>query len=139
LGTLEFERGWFAYVGSARGPGGVKARVGRHLSKEKRAKWHIDHLTRWASVAEVWICEGKATLEHEFAKILAEMAGKGRGISGFGSSDCNCKTHLFRFGAVPDIDEFRRRARKADASPVERHEANSKWKDEEGRGSPCNE
>ena len=49
------EPGIYAYAGSARGPGGIAARVGRHLSAEKTVRWHIDHLTTvadavWASV-----------------------------------------------------------------------------------------
>ena len=31
LGTFAFQAGWYVYVGSAFGPGGLAARVGRHL------------------------------------------------------------------------------------------------------------
>ena len=49
------EPGTYVYAGSARGPGGIRARVGRHLRKEKAVRWHVDHLTTgrqavWASV-----------------------------------------------------------------------------------------
>ena len=31
LGKIEIEPGYYVYIGSAFGPGGIKARVGRHL------------------------------------------------------------------------------------------------------------
>ncbi len=37
--------GNYVYCGSARGPGGLAARVGRHLRQDKRPHWHVDHLT----------------------------------------------------------------------------------------------
>ncbi|MGC8983392.1 MAG: GIY-YIG nuclease family protein [Desulfurococcaceae archaeon] len=37
--------GVYFYIGSAKGPGGAWARVIRHLSKVKRARWHVDYLT----------------------------------------------------------------------------------------------
>ena len=36
--------GFYLYVGSAFGPGGVRARVSRHYRKTKQHHWHIDYL-----------------------------------------------------------------------------------------------
>jgi len=36
LGAVDFAPGWYVYVGSALGPGGLAARVNRHLSRSKR-------------------------------------------------------------------------------------------------------
>ena len=46
LGAIALSPGTYAYTGSALGPGGLRARVGRHLRAEKRPHWHIDALTR---------------------------------------------------------------------------------------------
>ena len=44
LGRFHFPAGWYAYVGSARGPGGLAARISRHLRSPKPSRWHVDHL-----------------------------------------------------------------------------------------------
>lgn len=96
LGTLAFD-GWYVYVGSAQGPGGLK-RVDRHLAyggrREAPVRWHIDALLgrgalRWAVMA--------VTSEPQEC-MLAEALGRALSpaFKGFGSSDCSCSTHLFR-------------------------------------------
>ena len=37
--------GLYVYCGSARGPGGLAARLARHMRRDKRAHWHVDQLT----------------------------------------------------------------------------------------------
>ncbi|MDT7867032.1 MAG: DUF123 domain-containing protein [Acidianus sp.] len=39
------ERGYLIYVGSAGGPGGIRARVSRHLRGPQRVWWHIDSVS----------------------------------------------------------------------------------------------
>lgn len=46
-GLIAFNAGFYLYVGSAFGPGVIKARVGRHCLRRKTARWHIDYLTAW--------------------------------------------------------------------------------------------
>ena len=41
--------GWYVYAGSARGPGGLAARLKRHFRKQKSLQWHVDHLTPHAA------------------------------------------------------------------------------------------
>ena len=41
FGTFEFPAGYYVYTGSAKR--NLEARIQRHLSKEKRLKWHIDY------------------------------------------------------------------------------------------------
>jgi Uri superfamily endonuclease len=36
--------GFYFYIGSAHGPGGLRSRLLRHLREEKRRFWHIDYL-----------------------------------------------------------------------------------------------
>jgi len=90
------EPGTYAYAGSARGPGGIRARVGRHLRKEKTIRWHIDHLTsgRQTVWAGVYPDADECTL---IARLMAGGAFE-TPLSGFGSSDCrSCAAHLLRF------------------------------------------
>ncbi|RLF60544.1 MAG: GIY-YIG nuclease family protein, partial [Thermoplasmata archaeon] len=42
LGRILFNKGYYAYVGS--GLNNLEKRVGRHLRKNKKKKWHIDYL-----------------------------------------------------------------------------------------------
>jgi Uri superfamily endonuclease len=51
---LEFAPGFYAYTGSAFGPGGLRARIGRHLSSTPVIHWHIDYLQQKTAVVEVW-------------------------------------------------------------------------------------
>jgi len=38
LGALDVQPGFYVYVGSARGPGGLKARIARHTRSEKKVR-----------------------------------------------------------------------------------------------------
>ncbi len=43
-GLLETCPGTYLYVGSAFGPGGLRARISRHAKTKKAKHWHIDYL-----------------------------------------------------------------------------------------------
>jgi len=90
LGVLRFEPGLYAYVGSA--SRGVIPRLRRHMSREKRLRWHIDYLT--AGGAEPL---GAAVLvgasEQEVAE---EVVNAGDPVPGFGASDSKLGSHLAR-------------------------------------------
>jgi len=94
LGALTVDSGVYCYVGSAMN--GLDQRIGRHLSDEKIIRWHIDRLTVSADEKEAYTSEKK---ECELAKI-AEAAGGVPMFNGFGSSDCKCRTHLFRISGT---------------------------------------
>ena len=103
FGKLTLAAGQYAYVGSAHGPGGLRARVGRHLRVEKPLHWHIDYLTAAlpvVHVVSVVVTDG-ARLECTWAKRLLELNGASAPAPGFGSSDCRngCPAHLVR---LPD-------------------------------------
>lgn len=87
--------GVYVYIGSARGPGGVKARVLRHMKREKKIKWHVDQLTAAARIAGVVFAETNSrecVLTPHLEKLGFEHL-----LPGFGSSDCTsgCRSHLF--------------------------------------------
>ncbi len=99
LGTFDFPTGRYAYAGSARGPGGLRARVARHLRAEKRLHWHVDYLAARAPVVGVWYVESGERLECAWAARLSALPGADIPVEGFGSSDCGCRAHLIR---LPD-------------------------------------
>lgn len=83
--------GRYLYCGSAKGPGGLRARVARHMRRGKPIRWHVDHLTERGAVIGAWIFPG----EKECA-LAAKLSHLPVPISGFGSSDCRrCASHLF--------------------------------------------
>jgi len=101
LGTVCFPPGWYIYVGNACGPGGVRARVARHLRRDKTIFWHIDRLLAETPVSAVWWQTGAGPLECVWAARLAALPGSMIPARGFGSSDCRsgCAAHLMR---LPD-------------------------------------
>lgn len=111
LGTFDFPKGWYAYAGSARGPGGLAARLRHHLHGAARPHWHVDYLRKGACLAEIWYGHAPEHDEHQWAASLAAMRGAGSVATGFGSSDCFCATHLSFFTARPDAARFRRKMR----------------------------
>jgi Uri superfamily endonuclease len=103
LGRIILADGCYAYVGSAQGAGGLAARISRHLAPVKRLHWHIDALTSAAPVVSIWYVAGDDRLECRWAQILAGHPGVEAPAPGFGSSDCKCRTHLFRL-LLPEME-----------------------------------
>ncbi|PWB50042.1 MAG: DUF123 domain-containing protein [Candidatus Methanoperedenaceae archaeon] len=95
LGTINFKRGHYYYIGSALGTGGFK-RVTRHFNVASgintTRKWHIDYLLPNSSVICALLIQTDEALECKAAKELMEYSDI---IPGFGCSDCTCKAHLF--------------------------------------------
>ena len=96
LGVMEFNPGIYVYVGSALGPGGIEARVARHLRREKRLKWHIDYLlaAKGVSVRKVVFSEAGRGDECRVVGVLKELGL--RVVNRFGACDCKmwCGGHL---------------------------------------------
>lgn len=93
LGDVVLPPGSYVYLGSANGPGGMAARVRRHLKREKRLHWHVDHLTNLGALTDIALWPGG----DECALVEHLSAGKGITfpVPGFGSSDCrHCAAHL---------------------------------------------
>lgn len=85
--------GTYYYIGSANGPGGMKARLKRHFSTTKKPHWHIDHLTLAAArISALAVPHGN---ECDLGQQLAASTLFKHILPGFGSSDCRtCKSHL---------------------------------------------
>lgn len=94
--AARFAPGWYAYAGSANGPGGMRARLARHFRKQKALRWHVDELTiRAAELAALAVPGGS---ECAIAQALLASGSFTVPLSGFGSSDCaTCAAHLLAY------------------------------------------
>jgi Uri superfamily endonuclease len=94
-GAYDLDAGWYAYTGSAFGPGGLN-RVERHRDlargESEARHWHVDYLLGHpqSTVETVYVTEN-ADVECETAHRLADEAEP---VAGLGASDCDCRTHL---------------------------------------------
>ncbi len=93
LGKIEFKKGYYVYVGSAKK--GFAKRIRRHFRRDKKLYWHVDYLSMEANAIEAFRCK---TDEHKIAEIASQFM---EGIKGFGSSDCRCYSHLFYSESYP--------------------------------------
>ena len=100
--------GLYVYVGSAGGPGGLRARVYRHFRRRKRVRWHIDRLTSSLNtvILAVAYCEGGYGVEVESKTALC-LAGMGyKPLPGFGSTnDPVAPSHLFKAPRGRGVEE----------------------------------
>ncbi|WP_159727869.1 DUF123 domain-containing protein [Methylosinus sp. Ce-a6] len=87
--------GRYLYCGSAKGPGGLRARLARHMRRGKRRRWHIDQLTESGESQGAWI-----TLAASECDLVAALGALPVPLDGFGSSDCpRCRSHLLYWPA----------------------------------------
>lgn len=122
-GELDLDEGWYAYTGSAFGPGGF-ARVGRHreLANEERdaRHWHVDYLLGHSASR---IEEVVKTADHDIECAVSQRLGnsehpgtgetKAKPVAGLGASDCECDSHLY---FSPDSEELAQAVRRAHES-----------------------
>jgi len=104
-GHLNIKPGFYIYVGSAFGPGGVLARVLRHCRESKSRHWHIDYFREFVTPILAWYSYDPVRLEHRWAETMAGITDT-TPIKGFGCSDCKCRTHLFHTAIEPDFVRF---------------------------------
>lgn len=118
LGRLHVEQGFYVYVGSAFGPGGLQARLAHHFRRSPRPRWHIDYLKPHTRIAAAWVTEDPLHREHQWAAALAGMPGAKIHLRRFGASDCRCASHLFHFHAPPSPARFGLEAERRCASQI---------------------
>ena len=93
--SKDFPPGHYLYAGSAWGPGGIRARVRRHLKPVKALHWHVDRVTTGGQVIGVVPVPGGR--ECAIVATLTGFPGVTVPVPGFGSSDCRtCAAHLLR-------------------------------------------
>lgn len=92
LGEKAFRPGTYAYIGSAMNS--LESRLGRHFSGQKEnPHWHIDYFSAVADPAGF----AAFAVDSEWECILSQtIVSESTSIEGFGASDCNCSSHLYR-------------------------------------------
>ena len=106
LGSLALRPGWYVYIGSAFGPGGVGARLAHHRKRAARPHWHVDYLRLHTRLERVWFTQDPARREHQWAQVMQQLPGAEMPRHGFGSSDCTCASHLVYFVRRPSLRRF---------------------------------
>jgi len=107
FGAFNFPAGWYLYLGSARGPGGLPARLTRHRRRgHKRFHWHIDYLRAVAALVEIWSGLGE---ECDWVAAAAALPAAEVIVPRFGASDCHCPAHLFHYPRRPAVAELETR------------------------------
>ncbi len=107
LGVLKLRAGYYLYVGSAFGPGGIRARLAHHRKRAERLHWHVDYLRQVLEPVEYWYTYDPRHREHLWAGVMADLPGLELAKQGFGASDCRCASHLFYCGTRPNYQLFR--------------------------------
>ncbi len=104
LGKGKFPSGLYAYVGSAIGPGGLRARISRHLRDKKKFHWHIDYFLKHSKVVDVFTTRRRCE-----KKIARKLLNTGKcAMKGFGSSDDDeNESHLIYFSSM-SVEEIKK-------------------------------
>jgi Uri superfamily endonuclease len=121
LGAYDIMPGFYAYVGSAFGPGGLCARLHHHLESAAQPHWHIDYLLAVAEPVEVWYALAGRKLERDLAGLMERSSAFRMPIPRFGSSDYRRRqaSHLFYARRRPAFHLFQVEVNQALGEPVE--------------------
>jgi Uri superfamily endonuclease len=108
LGVFDIVPGFYAYVGSAFGAGGLRARLGHYLESTAAPHWHIDYLLGLAEPVEVWYSTANQKLEHRWADVLENARNFSVPIPRFGCSDYHRSrsSHLYFSKRLPEFRRF---------------------------------
>jgi Uri superfamily endonuclease len=105
LGTFTFPPGYYLYVGSAFGAGGLTARLNHHQQLEKvRPHWHIDYLRPHTHLREIWSIVSRQRLEGFWCQSLVKHFDVP--VRGFGASDSPCVAHLLYSSIFPAANQL---------------------------------
>ena len=110
LGTMQLQRGYYVYLGSAFGPGGLRARIAHQQKLSSRPHWHIDYLRAHTRLHSAWLVYDGRRHEHHWARAMQKEKGAVIPFSRFGASDCSRPSHLYFFRHCPTrLPELSRR------------------------------
>ncbi len=102
---VNLPKGLYFYGGSAFGPGGLKARLARHIRPKSKLHWHIDHVTSAGKMVAAGAIENGS--ECKIVEAALTLPGTLIPLPGFGSSDCrNCTSHMVKLKRASDISEI---------------------------------
>ncbi|WP_037572780.1 DNA/RNA nuclease SfsA [Spirochaeta cellobiosiphila] len=97
LGKISFKKGYYIYCGSAKA--NLKQRIERHKRKRKNKHWHIDYLRQVAEEVQAFPIQSRKDLECSLAQDIKAISKDE--VKSFGSTDCNCSSHLYLFEEDP--------------------------------------
>jgi len=100
LGERKLAPGFYLYCGSAKA--NLSQRVERHKRKRKNKHWHLDYLRGYAQEVQAFPIQTHNDLECQLSEDVKSLSQGS--ITGFGSSDCNCSSHLHYFPEDPRKD-----------------------------------
>jgi Uri superfamily endonuclease len=104
LGHAHFAPGYYLYIGSALGPGGIPARLAYHERRVKaRPHWHIDYLRAHARLVEAWGVGTLVKVECCWVRALASAPAISIPVPRFGASDNGCPSHLLYAPRRPSL------------------------------------
>jgi Uri superfamily endonuclease len=113
--THRFQRGWYAYIGSAFGRGGLKSRLNRHYQGHGKGPWQIDFFRQGVHPhGRAWVSYQDRSLEAQWSAVFQLMTGVSVPVTNFGNSDDRgpaalkgvVRTHLFQINRKPKLAEF---------------------------------
>ncbi len=99
LDPVRFPRGYYTYVGSAKG--GLATRLHRHVHGASTRHWHIDYLRPQARVLAWFAFAGLLYPECALARALLPWGDVV--CPRFGASDCSCPAHLLYYPHRADV------------------------------------
>ena len=76
LGTMQLQPGYYIYLGSALGPGGLRARIAHHQKPSLRPHWHIDYLRAHTRFHSIWFSYDSRRREHQWARVVRKISGR---------------------------------------------------------------
>ncbi|MGO9402138.1 MAG: GIY-YIG nuclease family protein [Terriglobales bacterium] len=98
---MQLQCGYYVYLGSALGPGGLRVRIAHHQKLSTRPHWQIDYLRAHTRLHSVWLSYGGIRLEHGWARAILKVKDATIPVPGYGASDCSCPSHLYFFKNFP--------------------------------------
>ncbi len=109
LGDFELVPGYYLYVGSACGEGGIRDQIDLYRQFPHEPTSHVDILLSHAELVEVWYSESNRRLAGEWAELLATVPGLRQPLRRFGSSEYHRShiNHLFYSKKAPRFQWFR--------------------------------
>ncbi len=106
LGKVCLHEGYYVYVDSAFGSDGIRSRVGHHMNTNDYVHGHVDYIKKETELVEVWYTYSTEIYEHLWSNTLLLCHGASVPYPSFGSSDCDCISHLVFFKIGPSFKEF---------------------------------
>ena len=97
LGEFTSTSHLYCYIGSARGPGGLRSRAMYHLNQKRKPHWHIDWLYPYIEYHSIYFTTNSSLNECMWSQHLKNTGFTSVPLKKFGASDCSqgCPAHLY--------------------------------------------